>query len=206
MLDAALAVFGDKGFDGATVDEIAERAEFGKGTLYNYFPGGKDELYHALFEEVVLGGLLGVIARAFPEDVDLTAPAAARRAFCGLIEGLLGHFDAQRGHFLMFMRDGHRRMLDPEQAAFFVSRFDQVIDAVTAPIETAIAAGALRRLPARSVAHLLMGNVRGHMLAKTPEACAVPGHDAPPFETPAESASFITTVLFDGLLAAPNLA
>ncbi|HEX8299915.1 MAG TPA: TetR/AcrR family transcriptional regulator, partial [Rubricoccaceae bacterium] len=55
MLDAALGVFGDKGFDGATVDEIAERAEFGKGTLYNYFPGGKDELYLTLFEDVVVG-------------------------------------------------------------------------------------------------------------------------------------------------------
>ncbi len=204
MLDAALAVFGDKGFDGATVDEIAERAEFGKGTLYNYFPGGKDELYQALFEEVVLGGLLGVVRDAFPEGVDLATPAAARRVFCGFIEGLVGHFDAHRGHFLMFMRDGHRRMLDPEQAAFFVSRFDRVIDAVAAPIEAAMALGALRRMPARPVAHLLMGNVRGHMLAMAPEACAVPGHTAPPFETPAESASFITTVLFDGLLAAPD--
>ncbi len=206
MLGAALAVFGDKGFDGATVDEIAERAEFGKGTLYNYFPGGKDELYQALFEEVVLGGLLGVVAAAFPEGVDLATPAAARRTFCGFIEGLVGHFDAHRSHFLMFMRDGHRRMLDPEQAAFFVSRFDLVIDAVTAPIEAAMAAGALRQLPARPVAHLLMGNVRSHMLATTPAACAASGHAAPPFATPAASASFITTVLFDGLLAAPDPA
>ena len=204
MLDAALAVFGDKGFDGATVDEIAERAEFGKGTLYNYFPGGKDELYHALFEEVVLDGLLGVVQRAFPDGTDLATPAATRRAFCEFIEGLLVHFDAHRGHFLMFMRDGHRRMLDAEQAAFFVTRFDQVIAAVTAPIEAAMASGALRELPARSVAHLIMGNVRGHMLATTPEACAVPGHTPSPFATPAESASFITTVLFDGLLATPT--
>ena len=202
MLDAALAVFGDKGFDGATVDEIAERAEFGKGTLYNYFPGGKDELYLTLFEDVVLGGLHRVVAEAFAR-ADLATPAGARAAFCGFVERLLGHFDAHRGHFLMFMRDGHRRMLDPEQAAFFASRFERVIDAVTAPIEAAMASGALRRLPARPVAHLIMGNVRGHMLAATAAACALPSHAQPSFATPAESAAFITTVLFDGLLADP---
>ncbi len=207
MLDAALAVFGDKGFDGATVDEIAERAEFGKGTLYNYFPGGKDELYLTLFEDVVLGGLHGVIARAFPDPAALTTPAAARAAFCGLIESLLVHFSDHRGQFLLFMKDSHRMQLDPEHAAFFVTRFDRVIDAVAAPIEAAMAAGALRRLPARPVAHLLMGNVRGHLMASHEAARPASGHPAAapatPFQTPADAASFITTVLFDGLLADP---
>ncbi|MDX1439230.1 MAG: helix-turn-helix domain-containing protein, partial [Rubricoccaceae bacterium] len=33
ILDAALATFAEKGFEGSTLDEVAERAEFGKGTL-----------------------------------------------------------------------------------------------------------------------------------------------------------------------------
>ncbi|GIV59650.1 MAG: hypothetical protein KatS3mg043_0739 [Rhodothermaceae bacterium] len=41
MLEAARAVFAEKGYLQATVDEIAQRAEFGKGTLYNYFTGGR---------------------------------------------------------------------------------------------------------------------------------------------------------------------
>jgi AcrR family transcriptional regulator len=45
MLEAARAVFAEKGYANATLEEIAQRAEFGKGTLYNYFPGGKDELF-----------------------------------------------------------------------------------------------------------------------------------------------------------------
>ncbi|MEL6613746.1 MAG: helix-turn-helix domain-containing protein, partial [Bacteroidota bacterium] len=36
MLDAATALFAEKGYASATLDEVAERAEFGKGTLYNY--------------------------------------------------------------------------------------------------------------------------------------------------------------------------
>jgi AcrR family transcriptional regulator len=47
ILNAALDVFSDKGFHLATVDEIAERAEVGKGTLYRYF-ANKEGLFNEL--------------------------------------------------------------------------------------------------------------------------------------------------------------
>ena len=37
ILDGALDVFKSKGLDGATMDEKASVAGFGKGTLYYYF-------------------------------------------------------------------------------------------------------------------------------------------------------------------------
>jgi AcrR family transcriptional regulator len=48
ILEAALEVFSDKGFFVATVDEIAEQAGVGKGTLYRYFANKE-----ALFNELV---------------------------------------------------------------------------------------------------------------------------------------------------------
>lgn len=48
VLDAAFEVFTEKGFHVATVDEIAERAGVGKGTLYRYFSNKE-----ALFNELV---------------------------------------------------------------------------------------------------------------------------------------------------------
>lgn len=36
--DAALELFEQKGFEATTVDEIAELADVGKGTFFNYFP------------------------------------------------------------------------------------------------------------------------------------------------------------------------
>jgi len=48
ILDAALDVFSLKGFHPATMDEIAERAGVGKGTLYRYF-----ETKEKLFAELV---------------------------------------------------------------------------------------------------------------------------------------------------------
>lgn len=47
ILDAALEVFSEKGFHSATVDEIADRAGLGKGTLYRYF-ANKETLFHEL--------------------------------------------------------------------------------------------------------------------------------------------------------------
>lgn len=47
ILDTAEKVFFEKGFDQATVDEIAARAEISKGLVYVYFQN-KQELYRAL--------------------------------------------------------------------------------------------------------------------------------------------------------------
>lgn len=38
IIDAAVALFSKKGIDNTTMEEIAETADFAKGTLYNYFP------------------------------------------------------------------------------------------------------------------------------------------------------------------------
>ncbi len=46
ILDAAQDLFFSKGFDNTTMDEIAERAEFGKPTLYTYFSSKEEILFH----------------------------------------------------------------------------------------------------------------------------------------------------------------
>jgi len=52
ILSAAEKVFAAKGFFPTTMSDIAREAEFGTGTLYNYFKS-KDELYFTLIEEKV---------------------------------------------------------------------------------------------------------------------------------------------------------
>lgn len=52
ILAAALELFREKGYDAATVEEIAERADVAKGTFFNHFPR-KDALLEALAEDVV---------------------------------------------------------------------------------------------------------------------------------------------------------
>ena len=57
ILAAALSVFGEKGFDGATTAEVAKAAGVSKGLVFNYFPT-KDALLQAMLEQV-LGEALG---------------------------------------------------------------------------------------------------------------------------------------------------
>ena len=63
ILAAALEVFSSRGFHGATVDEVAERAGLGKGTVYRHF-SSKRELFSELIrakvaelEEAVTGAI-----------------------------------------------------------------------------------------------------------------------------------------------------
>ncbi|WP_170920361.1 TetR/AcrR family transcriptional regulator [Desulfacinum hydrothermale] len=49
ILEAALEVFSEKGFHHATMDEIADRAGVGKGTVYRYF-SSKDNLFSQLVQ------------------------------------------------------------------------------------------------------------------------------------------------------------
>jgi AcrR family transcriptional regulator len=51
ILKAAIRIFATKGYDHATLEEIAEASEFGKGTLYNYFQN-KQEIYNAILTNI----------------------------------------------------------------------------------------------------------------------------------------------------------
>jgi TetR/AcrR family transcriptional regulator, cholesterol catabolism regulator len=51
---AAAELFQEKGYEAATVEDIAERADVAKGTFFNYFPR-KDALLAALAAEMVEG-------------------------------------------------------------------------------------------------------------------------------------------------------
>lgn len=52
FLDAATEVFGERGFDQASVAEIVERAGSSVGSLYHHF-GGKTEVFLALWDDYI---------------------------------------------------------------------------------------------------------------------------------------------------------
>lgn len=76
IIDAALDVFAAEGFVAARLDDIAEKAEVAKGTIYLFF---KDKEH--LFEQLLISAVSPVIAKvdamtadaSMPVDVMLTA-------------------------------------------------------------------------------------------------------------------------------------
>jgi AcrR family transcriptional regulator len=101
ILDAATAVFSERGFAAADVQEIADTTGIGKGTVYRYFPS-KDELFLAAVDHGM---------RRLKTAVD-AAVAGARQPLERIAEGVrayLTFFDEnpeivelliqERGHF-----------------------------------------------------------------------------------------------------------
>lgn len=194
MLDAARTVFAEKGYDGATLDEIAERAEFGKGTLYNYFEGGKEGILHALISD-----LFDRVEEIVAAHVEAEEHPPVRELFRALLTELVGFFEANRDTFLLVVKEVQRMLLSPggslEREVWV--RDERVIQLLERPIARAIAAGELRDVPPKAIARTVLGNMQGVLMHRF---CAPSAAVDSPLFSPEGTADFITTLLFDGLL------
>lgn len=52
LVYAAIEVIGEYGFDGATIDRVADRAGISRGTVYTHYPKGRDDLLRAAYAEL----------------------------------------------------------------------------------------------------------------------------------------------------------
>ncbi len=52
LVDAVLALIGEYGIDGVTIDRVAENAGLSRGTLYAHYPAGREELLRAAYAEL----------------------------------------------------------------------------------------------------------------------------------------------------------
>jgi TetR/AcrR family transcriptional regulator, repressor of fatR-cypB operon len=197
MMQAAEAVFAEKGYAQATLDEIAHRAEFGKGTLYNYFEGGKEEILMAIFEEI-LGDFVDLINEAFSTE---KSDRPFREVFQDFIEACLRFFDSRKDQFMLLVKEGHRLVFgdEREKAAYFQSQQERLVHALAPHLDEAMRAGRLRSFPPHAVAHMILGNIKGYQIHVCMEAGENGCHDLPE-DAPRHAAAFITTMLLDGLL------
>jgi AcrR family transcriptional regulator len=75
---AARDLFADRGYSEVPIEEIVQRAGVTRGALYHQFPGGKVDLFAAVFdavEEELMAGIAQTLAEAGAED-----PIAGLRA------------------------------------------------------------------------------------------------------------------------------
>jgi AcrR family transcriptional regulator len=82
LLEGALEVFAERGFHGASVEDICERAGFTRGAFYSNF-GSKDELVLALFQATT-DRLLEQIEALLPELAN--QPGTLLDAVLGLLD------------------------------------------------------------------------------------------------------------------------
>src|SRR3954470_6292147 len=86
MLDAALGVFTARGFDAASMDEIAAASGITKPMLYSYF-GSKEGLYLACIDRAARPLIEALRAAAVvPEDDPARRLWAGTRAYLGWVD------------------------------------------------------------------------------------------------------------------------
>lgn len=152
ILEAALAVFAEKGFSASRMEDIAKRAGVTKGTIYLYFQG-KEDVFRSLVRESI-GERIATIR-------------ASVRAFDGPAKELIKLMLRGMGHFLLTT---DRVVLPkiivaeagnfPELARFYREDvIDQGLGLAVEIIERGIAKGEFRPLPPAHLARLFVAPI-----------------------------------------------
>lgn len=101
ILSAARILFSQKGYHDTTLEEIANKAEFAKGTIYNYFRN-KDELFFGIVESV-FDTLYEIAESSFS-----TPGVQARARFADYAKKIMRYSYDHSDLFKIMMREGPR--------------------------------------------------------------------------------------------------
>ena len=112
VLDAALAVFTERTYGGATVPQVAERAGIGVGTIYRSF-AGKEELANGVYrraKQAMLDHLVAALT-VLPPD------ATSRQRVTAVWSGLAAYAVADPDGFAFLEHQQHAAYLDEASLA-----------------------------------------------------------------------------------------
>jgi AcrR family transcriptional regulator len=126
LLRSAARVFADRGYAGASVEEIAEEAGYSHGAVYSNFTG-KAELFLAVFEAYVAERVreLADTQAALPEDAPIESRARA------LADQWMDRLARDPDSFVLHMEFITRAGRDPELARRFGERSAAMREAVS---------------------------------------------------------------------------
>lgn len=143
LLDALARVFRERGYEGATLAELAAATGLGKASLYHHFPGGKAQMADALIRDA----LADARARAFAHLQGPEPPAQRLQRF---VSGYGDYLTAANGPCLLgVLAMGSARRVHGELMA---AQFNEWRDALANAFEEA---GQKSKRASRSAAEVL---------------------------------------------------
>ncbi len=171
ILEAALAVFAERGYHATTVADICERAAIGRATLYQYFSDKHDVLL-ALVEQIYERITERFAARSplrFPADPSVTPPsreasvAFMQHRLLGVLEAAFG--DAETTRLILRAARGVGGVVEGA-----LQRLDAVIlDTIADELRGAIAARVVRPLDVELTARFMVGGLEKVVLSHLDE-------------------------------------
>jgi TetR/AcrR family fatty acid metabolism transcriptional regulator len=182
ILDAAAAVFAQKGYHRATVRDIAVAADVADGTIYNYFENKFDLLLALLAQIAELQQLPGELALGLQGEVRDFFVAAFQDRLRRIAEGEE-----------MLQAVLPQVFVNPELRDRFYRQYVQhIARLLEGYVEAQIERGRIRPLDARLLTRLLQSTFVGMLVLRLLG-------DEPLHESWAELPEFWATVLFEGL-------
>jgi len=187
IVTAARTVFASRGFDKATLEEIAEQAEFGKGTVYNYFDS-KESLFTAALESL-LDDVRQIAAAAARE------PGSARQRFDRYARRLVEYYQSNYDFCQMVMHEWARA--DQAGRGQRVRRLQGSLLAAVEPLadvlRRAMRTGEVRRVDPMGLAIMFFGLVHEYFL----HAPSARGEQA--LKNARPHTDLVVSVFFDGV-------
>ena len=153
ILEAARKVFGARGYEGATLDDVAREAEFAKGTLYSYFDS-KAELFAAVIEHE-FDELLAKARGALTKEKDVAAAARI------LVRIFLEFFESRSDFYRVAMAHqdtGEREDVEMVRS-LVMKRVAELGDLLGSRLAAGIRDGLFKEYDARFLGFLLLGIV-----------------------------------------------
>ena len=168
IVRAAAALFRRNGFAATGINEIAEVSGAPKGSLYHYFPDGKDQIAEAA---VRFAGA-GVVATLEKLEQEHDTAASMITAYCKLLAGWM----AKSG-----FRDGcpiaTTLLESAPQSADMTSAGREAFAGWCAVIARALVRDGFDRAEARRLATLAVASIEGALILARVEASAAPIDD-----------------------------
>jgi AcrR family transcriptional regulator len=125
ILTTAVELFARHGLDSVTVEQIAEAADVGKGTIYNYFKTKEDVVvaFMADIESRVQAKLGRLVASEGPLELILAQfielQFRLKKQYYQFVRVFLGQMFVQTEHFLPHMIQ-MQKVIDPQLEALFL--------------------------------------------------------------------------------------
>jgi len=185
ILDAACRVVAQHGFQGATIDRVAEEAKIAKGTVYLYFHN-KDELLKAAVEQ----GIENFTNQIRAEVAEVQTPLEKLRR---LVEASLELSDVQRDFFKTLLLERNFLAASPNhpEAAQMLDLYLAHIHFIEEIIQAGVQAGVLRPHNTEAAAFALNEALRGCFQQRALGLTARPA---------AEDADILLDIFFHGVL------
>jgi AcrR family transcriptional regulator len=191
ILDAALGVFAERGFEGATTAQIAARAGVAEKTLFANF-GSKERLYQTILEPTTILALVMPAALRTFTPVFATPPQDLRSLLRAVLENRVAFARAHRREAKLLAQ---HLLLRPEGTEALMGVFQERIAPFLMPLfERLVAEGLLRGdVPPPALIRFILTSGLGYVLTSVVLRPDLDWDDAREIET-------LVSLLTDGLV------